>query len=221
MPRRFCCDDDLERIGYDGHHAAEDLQHWHRDGLDPWTRQLIDVLRTHGVSGATVLDIGAGVGKVHLSLLEAGADHAIDVDASKHYLAAARAEAERRGLVDRIEYHHGDVVELVRELPRSDVATLDMVICCYPYLSPLLRAAVTRGPRLIGLTYPHDAWWMRLFMHLYNVRSALMRWPDHYFIHRQAEIDRVLGDAGFGLIHEGGTWLWRVLVYRRNDPAAA
>lgn len=28
MPRRFCCDEDLERIGYDGHGADRDLSDW-------------------------------------------------------------------------------------------------------------------------------------------------------------------------------------------------
>lgn len=152
LPQRFCCEEDLERIGYDGHHAADDLARWQRSGPDPATRELIDVLRAEGVEGATMLDIGAGVGVIHLTLLEAGAARATDVDASKDYLATARAEAERRGLVDRVVYRHGDVVELADELPAADIVTLDSVICCYPYLAALLRAAVSRGPRLVGLT---------------------------------------------------------------------
>ncbi len=217
QPRRFCCEEDLERIGYDGHHAADDLARWQRSGPHPATRELIDVVRAQGIDGATVLDIGAGVGVIHLTLLEAGADRAIDVDASKEYLAAARAEADRRGLAGRVEYRHGDVVELAEDLPPAHIVILDSVICCYPYLAALLRAAIRPGPRLVGLTYPHDSWWMRLFMRLYNVRSALRRWPDHYYIHRRAEVDRLLGEAGFAGIHSGGTRMWRVLVYRRAE----
>lgn len=44
---------------------------------------------------------------VHVALLEAGASRAIDVDASREYLAAARAEAERRELADRVDYTAG------------------------------------------------------------------------------------------------------------------
>jgi hypothetical protein len=72
-PRRFCCDEDLERIGYDGHHAADDVARWRRGGPNPATQELIEVIRADGVDGATVLDIGAGVGIIHLTLLEAGA----------------------------------------------------------------------------------------------------------------------------------------------------
>jgi len=215
QPRRFCCEEDLELIGYDGQDAADDLARWQRNGPHPATQELIDVIRAQGVEGATVLDIGAGVGMIHLTLLEEGAARAIDVDASKDYLAVARAEAERRGLAGRVEYRYGDVVELADDLPWADIVTLDSVICCYPYLAPLLSAAISSGPRLVGLTYPHDSWWMRLYMRLYNVRSALHRWPNHYFIHRRSDVDRLLGDAGFLPIHDGGTRTWRVIVYRR------
>lgn len=217
LPRRFCCDEELELLGYDGHHAAQDLAAWQSRGPSPATQELIDVIRAQGVKGATLLDIGAGVGIVHLALLEAGAAAAIDVDASRDYLAAARGEAERRGLAGRVDYRFGDVVELAADLPSVDVVTLDSVICCYPYLSRLLQAAVRPGPRLVGLTYPLEAWWMRLAMHLYNARSALLGWPEHYFIHRRAEIDRLMGEFGFVTFHRGGTRFWRVVAYRRNS----
>lgn len=58
---------------------------------------------------------------------------------------------------------------------------------------------------------------MRLAMHLYNARSALLGWPEHYFIHRRAEIDRLMGEFGFVTFHRGGTRFWRVVAYRRNS----
>jgi len=61
---------------------------------------------------------------------------------------------------------HGDVVALTEQLTPADVVTLDTVICCYPFLPPLLDAATRPGPRLVGLTYPRDVWWMRIVMNL-------------------------------------------------------
>jgi magnesium-protoporphyrin O-methyltransferase len=165
---------------------------------------------------AHVLDIGAGVGAVHISLLEAGAARAVDVDASREYLTVARAEAERRALNDRVEYRYGDVVELADELPPSEIVTLDSVICCYPYLEPLLAAAVRSHPRLVGITYPRDVWWMRAFMRLYNVAQAVRRSPARYFIHRHAHLERLMGSAGYQNVHEGGIRVWRVVLYRRS-----
>ena len=163
-----------------------------------------------------MLDIGAGVGAVHLALLQAGASRAVDVDASRDYLAAAREEAARRGLDDRVEYHYGDVVELAAELPSADVVILDSVICCYPYLPILLEAAVRSRPRLVGLTYPRDVWWMRTFTRAYNATRALVRSPARYFIYRHRTVRRLLAEAGYAEIHDGGSPVWRVSAFRRT-----
>jgi SAM-dependent methyltransferase len=213
-PRRFCCDKDLAFIGYDGRDAAKDLASWQRSGPRRTTRELIDVILAQGVEGARVLDIGAGVGVVHTALLEAGAASAIDVDASREYLATARAEAQRRGLADRVEYRYGDIVELAAELPSTDIVTLDLVICCYPYLRPLLVAATRSKPRLVGLTYPRDVWWMITFMQLYNAVHIVRRSPARYFVHRRGQVGRIMSQAGYVEIHDGGSPFGRVAVYR-------
>ena len=215
-PRQFCCDDDLALLGYDGRAADTDLAKWLSRALHPATQELIDVIRREGVAGAAVLDIGAGVGAVHITLLEAGAASAVNVDASREYLATARAEAERRGLAGRVEYRYGDVVGLAAGLPPTDVVTLDSVICCYPYLPALLGAAVRRNPRLVGLTYPRDVWWMRAYMRIWNFAHGVRRSPARYFIHRHVQVNRLMADAGFANAHEGGTRGWRVVLYRRS-----
>lgn len=215
--RRFCCDDDLAVIGADGLNADQDLERWRIGRLHSPTQELIEVVRAEGVEGAAVLDIGAGVGAVHITLLESGAATAVDVDASREYLATARGEAERRGLSDRVEYHYGDIVELAPDLRPADIVTMDSVICCYPYLAPLLEAAVRTRPRIVGITYPRDTWWMRLYMRFFNVIEALRRRPGgRYFIHRHRELDRLMEAAGYRNVHEGGIKPWRVVLYRRK-----
>jgi len=218
--RRFCCDEELARIGYDGKDAADDLELWREHGPRADTQELIDVLLAEGVEGAALLDIGAGVGAVHVTLLEAGAATAFDVDASPDYLDAARGEAGRRGLSDRIEYRYGDVVELADGLAPADIVTADAVICCYPSLAPFLAAAVRSGPRLVGLTYIDDAWWLRAWMRFWNLVWVVRRFPDRWYIHRHATVDRLMREAGYAVIHDGGSWNWRVVVYRRELPAA-
>jgi SAM-dependent methyltransferase len=215
-PSRFCCAEDLARIGYDGRDAERDLAAWRSRGPRMTTQELIDVIRNQGVDGASLLDIGAGVGMLHVSLLEAGAASAVDVDASPEYLAIARAEAQRRGIADRVDYRYGDVVELAADLPPADIVTLDSVMCCYPYLPALLGAAVRPSPRLVGLTYPRDVWWMRVFMWLFNVAHALRRSPARYFIHRHPQVERLMAEAGYVNAHEGGSRVWRVVLYRRG-----
>jgi SAM-dependent methyltransferase len=213
-PRRFCCDEELALIGYDGREAEANLAALRQEGPRPQTQELIDVVVGQGVDGGRVLDVGAGVGAVHLALLAAGAATAVDVDASREYIAAARSEAQRRGLAERVEHQYGDLVELAGSLGSFDVVTLDAVICCYPWLANLISAVVGRKPRVIGLTYPRDTWWMRTFMRVYNVAHSLVRSPGRYFAHRHATVRGLLADSGYAEIHNGGSRAWRVAVYR-------
>lgn len=213
--KRFCCDEDLALIGCNGLHADADLERWRSGRLSAETAELIEVVRAQGIAGASVLDIGAGAGAVHLSLLEDGAATAVDVDASRDYLAVARAEAERRGLSDRVDYRYGDVVELAHDLPPADIVTMDSVICCYPYLDSLLEAALRTRPRIVGITYPRDTWWMRLYMLSENVMNSVLRRGARYFAHRHADVDRLMADAGYENVHEGGPRSWRVVLYRQ------
>lgn len=216
LPQRFCCEEDLALIGYDGSSAAANLASLRKSGQRRETQELIDVIVGHGVRDATVLDIGAGVGAVHLGLLEAGAARAVDVDASREYQAAAREEASRRGVAAQVEYRFGDVVELAPELPPADIVTLDSVICCYPYLDRLLEAAVLSGPRLVGIAYPRDAWFMVAYMRLYNATMAIRRSVARYFIHRHEEVRRRLVSRGYDEVHDGGSRVWRVAVFARR-----
>ena len=214
-PTRCCSGEDLAQIGYEGHEASQQLKRWQREGPRAPTRQLIDAIRARGIEGETVMDIGAGVGMVHVSLLEAGARHALDVDASEPYLVSARAEAARRGWAGRVDYLHGDVVALAPDLPPADVVTADMVICCYPYLPEFVDAVASVHPRLIGLVWPSDAWWVRAIMHISNVQWTLFRKPDRYYVYRREEVDGLMREAGFEEAYSGGTRLVQVVVYQR------
>jgi len=220
-PRRFCCDDELTFIGYDGRDAAKELAALEAGGPRLTTQELIDVVSANGVEGAVVLEVGAGVGAVHLALLAAGAASAVDVDASREYLAAAGRAAERRGLAGRVDYRYGDLVELSGELPHADVVVLDSVVCCYPYLPALLEAAVRPGPRLIGLTYPRDTWWMRIYMRLWSARRFVSGSPERYFIHRHRTVRDVLARAGFREIYTGGSPAWRVCAFALEGHVVA
>ena len=213
-PRRLCCDQDYEGL-FDEQEATHDLDDWRRNGPPRATADLIEAIRAEGVEGGSVIDIGAGVGILHVELLEAGMASAIDVDLSPAFLAAARAEAERRGLVDRIEYRYGDAAEVVPHLRQVEVVTLDRVVCCYPDVRALLTAASGRATRLVGLVHPVDAWYLRAAAAVNNRISTIFRRHRRFWVHRRREIDRIMEEAGFLAIHRGGSWVWRSVLYRR------
>lgn len=215
-PSRFCCDEDLALIGYDGRFADQELAKWREGGPRPTTQELIDVVRAGGIGGATLVEIGAGVGAVHTALLEAGAAAAVDVDASQEYIAAAREEAERRGLSGRVDYRYGDIVELAPTLEPADIVLMDSVICCYPDLPALLKAAVMPRPRLVGLIYPRDVWWMIGRMRMFNGWHSMRRSVARYFIYRRAHVSRLMTDLGYAESYDGGSPAWRVATYVRE-----
>jgi predicted RNA methylase len=97
---------------YDEKRATSELRKYREQGPIPSTRALIEALKAEGVEGATLLDIGGGIGAIQHELLDAGATRAICVDASAAYLDAARGEGRRRGQGGRVNYLHGDFVDL-------------------------------------------------------------------------------------------------------------
>lgn len=213
MPRN-CCRTDYDAL-FDEPMARRDLAAYRRKGVGGATRRLIDALRAEGVDGASLLDIGGGIGAIQHELLGAGAATALDVDASHAYLAAARLEADARGFGDRAAHRYGDFVELAAEVEAADIVTLDRVICCYGDMPALVSASAQRARRLYGLIYPVDRWWLRLGIRIPNAFFALARRSFRGHIHATREVDALVRSQGFEcLLHHRGL-IWQVALYRR------
>lgn len=195
--------------------ARKDLKRYRKKGPLKTTRILLDALRAEGVEGATLLDIGGGVGAVSNDLLGAGAVLATVVDASPAYLQVATAEAERQGHLDRITYHRGDFVEVAADVPPADVVTLDRVICCYDGMEALVSASAEKAGRLYGVVYPRDTWWDRLGVSLVNLSCRVRRNPFRVFVHSPAAVERVIQSKGLARRFYRTTALWQVIVYAR------
>ena len=89
---------------FDRRVARRDLARYRRRGPNRSTRALLAAIGdAGGVAGASVLDVGGGVGAVTEELLASGAARATLVDASPAYLSSAREEGERRGTLGRLE----------------------------------------------------------------------------------------------------------------------
>jgi hypothetical protein len=54
-------------------------------------------------------------------------------------------------------------------------------------------------------------------MRLANATYAFRRVPARYFIHRHVEVNRLMADAGYSNVYEGGIRPWRVVLYRRLE----
>jgi 2-polyprenyl-3-methyl-5-hydroxy-6-metoxy-1,4-benzoquinol methylase len=210
MPCNQCLGIERE---FDRATANRGLRRYRREGPGRSTRALIEALLAAGVEGYTLLDIGGGVGAIQYALLEAGAASAIGVDASSAYLEAARQEAARRGLGERVEGIHGDFVELAPSIAEADIVTLDRVICCYHDMRSLVRESAQRARKLYGIVFPRESWWLRPVFAVGNLYLRLRRSPFRIFLHSQAEIEAGVDRHGLTKIKEQDIGLWRMVVF--------
>lgn len=201
--------------------ARKDLRRLRKEGPARTTRLLIDAIRAEGVSDASLIDIGGGVGAITFALLAAGARGATSVDASSAYDEVAREEARRRGVSNLITFVHADFTEVAGDIPDADVVTLDRVICCYDDMPRLVDASARRASRLYGLVYPRDTWWSRFGSRFANLYLRLTRCPLRTFVHPAAAVAGRIRSNGLEPIYQYQTQLWQVALYRRRVSAGA
>lgn len=170
----------------------------------------------NGLSDLEILDIGCGVGGLHLTLLEQGAIRAHGIDIAEGMLDQARDFAADMQLSDRVNYTTGDFVELAAEISSADITLLDKVVCCYENVEELVRLSTEHTRKIYAVSRPRDVWFMRW---MFKTQAALMKlfrfaffpcWHNWNQVH-----DRILA-AGFTPVFNDHTMLWDVAVYRRR-----
>ncbi len=198
---------------FDRRVAARQLKKYRRKGPASPTQMLIDALRAEGIQGATLLDIGGGVGAIQHELLRAGAATATSVEASAAYIEAAREGADGQGHDDRVAYYHGDFVELAPQIESADIVTLDRVICCYGDLESLVGLSSARARKLYGLVYPRETWWVKLGVALINLGCRLRWQAFRVFVHPAEAVEAIVRSHGLERRFYRQTFIWQVVVY--------
>lgn len=210
-----CCHtqgyDDL----FDRRQAARDLRRYRRRGPARTTALLLEALRAEEIRGASLLDVGGGIGVIHHELLEAGVASARHVDASSAYLETAREEATRRDHEGRTDFRYGDFVMLAPDLPAADIVTLDRVICCYPDVESLVAASAGHARRLYGAVFPRSTWLVRTLVAGANLFCRLKGTTFRAFVHAPEIIDAALRRQGLRPRVVRDTIVWRVVLYAR------
>jgi SAM-dependent methyltransferase len=202
---------------FDSRIARRDLERYRRRGPSPSTQQLLNAIRDASFPGATVLDVGGGIGTIAHELLGTGAERATVVDASTAYLSVAREEADRRQVSARLQLIQGDFVTLMGGVPQADIVTLDKVVCCYPSMEQLIAASTERAARFYGIVYPRDRWWVRLWTAAKNAIRRLRGSAFRVYIFPNARIASAIKHAGFVLRRQTRGFVWVVELYERNN----
>ena len=106
-----CCDGEGYEAVFTDRFARRVATRYRKRGLDATSARIVDFVSGHDIQGASVLEIGGGVGEIQLELLRRGAARATNLEISKNYEAEARGLLERSGLTDRVTRRFVDIAE--------------------------------------------------------------------------------------------------------------
>lgn len=193
-----------------------DRLRYRQAGFERSQRQLIEGIQRAGIDGASVLEIGSGVGAVHQHLLQTGAARATGIDLAERMIVEARALARTRGLEHRTDYRVGDFVELADGLDSADIVILDKVICCDPDPQLLTHRSLAKTRRVYAYTIPRDRWYTRVATALVAATLRVVRSRFRPYVHDPEQVERWIDDAGFPKQYENRTLFWLTRVHLRS-----
>lgn len=185
-------------------------------GLRKEQKHLMNGIKQNGLERASILEIGCGVGGLHLSLLQAGAAEAAGFDLSEKMIRAAQKLAAEMGLQDRTQYWQGDFVERHGSATAADVAILDKVICCYQNFEELIVRSAAKAKKIYAVSYPRANFAARFVIRAGTLLLRLMRQSFHPYYHSPRRIEEMILQQGFRKTFERTTTMWAVQVFRRD-----
>jgi 2-polyprenyl-3-methyl-5-hydroxy-6-metoxy-1,4-benzoquinol methylase len=182
---------------------------YRRRGLDRTARRIVALLDENGgVQGATVLEIGGGVGEIQLELLERGAASATNLELSPGYEAAAAALIAEAGVAGRVDRRLVDIATDPAGVEPADIVVLHRVVCCYPDYAQLLGAAADHARRQLVFSHPPRNLMSRALVTTQNLVFRVGGRGFRTFAHPPAAMLAVLAGRGLHLraAHRGRVW---------------
>lgn len=187
-----------------------------RKGLAKEQRYLVEGIMQEPLTSKTVLEIGSGVGSVHLNLLEQGASSAVGIDIAEGMIEKARQLAHDKGLEKRTRYFVGDFATMDGEVPGSDITILDKVVCCYDDVNALIEKSTAKTNEIYALSFPRDYLPVKMMFKTQIFIAKLLRFSFRPYWHNWDELCRNIASRGFSEIYHNKTLVWTVRVYRRR-----
>jgi magnesium-protoporphyrin O-methyltransferase len=211
-----CCQPRAYERLFSAKQARLDARRYRKRGLGGTSRGLVEL--AGDVSGATVLEVGGGVGAIELELLAAGADRATNVELSGEYEEEATTLLAERGLRERVDRRVADFVN--ESVEPHDVVVMHRVVCCYPDVDRLVGVAAARTRRRLLLTYPRERPWTRAGVGVVNFFFWLSGSSFRTFVHPVARMTAAAGREGLALrVRQQPGLIWENAVFERL-PAA-
>jgi 16S rRNA G966 N2-methylase RsmD len=195
--------------------ARRMAKRYRKKGLDSTAQQMVEFLQERGIDGATVLEIGGGVGEIQIELLKAGAANAVNLELSPAYDQEAERLLHEAALENRVERRLHDIAVDPEGVEEADVFLLHRVVCCYPDYERLLGAAAQRARRLLVFSYPPRNVFSRLFINVENFVFRLLRKEYRSFVHPPAAMLGVLAERGLRPTFAHHALVWQVAGLER------
>jgi 2-polyprenyl-3-methyl-5-hydroxy-6-metoxy-1,4-benzoquinol methylase len=210
-----CCPSHDYRRIFNQRFARRLTNRYRKRGLDKTARKMVEFLRQLGVEGASVLEIGGGVGELEIELLQAGAGHAQNLELSPAYEHQARTLAEQAGVQGRLDWRLHDLAEDPGAVAPADLVVLHRVVCCYPDYARLLSAAADHARRALVFSYPPRNPLSRAFYSVFNLVMRLTRSSFRGFAHPPDAMVAVLEDRGLRRTYRHRSRIWQVAGLER------
>jgi 2-polyprenyl-3-methyl-5-hydroxy-6-metoxy-1,4-benzoquinol methylase len=195
--------------------ARRAAKRYRKRGLDGTAQRIVDVVDRHGVEGATILEIGGGVGEIQLELLKRGAERTTNLELSPAYDDEARRLLRDAGLEGRADRRVHDIAVDGAGTEPADVVVLHRVVCCYPDYERLLTAAADHARRLLVFSHPARNVVSRAFVGIENLAFHLTRKEFRTFAHPPSAMAAVVERRGLAptWAHRGVPW--HVVAFER------
>ena len=207
-----CCNAKSYERMFGAKQARLDAKRYRMRGVRGTSRDIVEL--AGDVSGASVLEVGGGIGAIELELLAAGAERATDVELSGEYEEEAQKLLAERGMSDRVERRVGDFV--AEPVEPHDVVVMHRVVCCYPDVYALVGAGAACAQRRMVLTYPQERWWTRAALGSINLFMRLTGSDFRAFVHPVARISAAADEKGLALGERRRRgFFWESAAYER------
>lgn len=149
-----CCDPEDYRSVFSERFARRTAKRYRKRGLTPAAEWIVQFATDNDLHGASVLEIGGGVGHINVELLRRGAARVTNLELSTEYEAEAKRLLESTGMADRVDRRFLDIAAEPEGAEPADIVVLHRVVCCYPDHERLLSAAARHAKRLLVFSYP-------------------------------------------------------------------
>ena len=179
---------------------------------------MVDAVVSRGIEDATVLEVGGGVGELHLELLRAGAGRVTNLELVDAYDDEARALAAEAGLTGRIDRRIIDIAADPADVEPADVVVLHRVVCCYPDVDRLLGAAADHANRVLVFSHPPRHLGTRALSTVQNAVLGLLGKTYRSFVHSPEGMLETLRGHGLRPVQEHRGLAWHVVVLERAVP---